>query len=148
MNVAVVVGGILTLSVALAMIAGADMSSEAKRSVALRQDASYALRFTQRRVRGIFSDEIEVNEDGDVLTLYPDAEHPHYFQQDGDDLIYFDGTDTETLVEGKLETVAFELVDGQNGQDVLLSVALALADDGLSVEMPASLTLIRNRPEE
>lgn len=148
---AVVVAGIVALSVGAAMTLGTEMSVEARQTLAVKRDAAYALRFIQRRVRQMYTDEIEAGlnaENAPRLTLYPGTADEAYAEQTGDDLVYVDSAgETTVLIGDTLESVAFALEDGENSTDKLLSITLTMDDGGRTLALPESLTLIRNQPE-
>lgn len=146
LNVAIIVGGILVLSVTAAMLAGADMSVGARDHVAVKQDVSFALRLIQHKVRGLYNDELQINGGADTLTLQPAEANPPVIQQVASSLVYVEGADTVTLIDGTLQSVVFALQTGENATDKLLSITLTLNVGGRSLVLPESLTLIRNRP--
>jgi len=148
LNVAVVVSAVLTTSVVMALVGGATLMTETRCVVSLKQDAFYALRVIERRVRGLYSDEVSVDDDGERLTIAVAGEPTRTFTKNGADLEYFDGAETVTLVSGTVQSLAFALEEGANGQDALLTVNLTLAQDGATSTVPECRILIRNRAEE
>ena len=117
------------------------MSAKAGMKCSLKRDACVALRFIQHQVRERASDEIEITEEGDKLTLHNGAESPPYFQEQDDNLVYSNGTTTSVVVKGGVASLNFELIEGHTPGDYLLSVNLQLTRDSLSTEAQSLISL-------
>ena len=141
MLVASLVASVLALSVGSVLVYGVQMSARAGRQVRLKQDACHALRTIQRRIRRESQSDIQINAAADMLTYDLGSADPPYFQQQDDDLVYFDGSQVVTLIEDRLQDVTFQVVEGHTTGEYLLEVALQLADesDDLTMEIVTRL---------
>ena len=148
LSIAVAVSGILMLGVVGALVGGAQMSVAARQHLALRQDASYALQFIARRVRGALTSGVSVSEDGRSLYVEPETGATLVFEQDGADLVFSEGDQATVLLDGKVGSIAFTLTPGENGEDWLLDIALVLAEGDRQSALPPCRVWIRNRPDE
>jgi len=144
MIAALAVSGILALIVGSSIVAGTRMALDARGPVELKKDATLAFKAIQRRVRVLSADAIQINDDGDKLTIVDGSETPPYFQGVGGDLIYFNGTAEWTLIADKLDGVAFAAYQGYRPDHYVLLVSLQLSDGDWSVDMD-STTMLRNR---
>lgn len=146
-ELAVVLAGaaVLSLCVGVVLGVGTRLPVQARKETGLRQDAYVALRYIQTAVRKKASDEVSINVDGDTLTLDPASGSPPYFTEDEGDLLYFNGTDTITVIDNYVAALSFELVAGNSPDTYLVSVALQLTRNGSSVAV-SSLTELRNAP--
>ena len=142
--VAMVIASVLGLAIGIALVAATSISMEAKRPLELKRNATFALKTIQKQVRALTPDQIQINPAGDTLTLDDGSEHPPYFQKVDRNLGFFDGEKTVTLIEDRVESVSFALIQGHRAQDRLLRVTLEVNHEDASVEME-SLTKLRNR---
>ncbi len=72
----------------------------------------------------------------------PPTSQNEYFQKEGNDLVYFDGTKKYYLIKGKVEDVKFNKVKG-DGDSYYISVVLKLKDGEIRTSLD-SLIALRN----
>lgn len=144
MIAALAVSSILVLAVGSSVAFGTRMTLDARGPVELKREATLAFKTIQKRVRVLSVDTIQINDDGDKLTIVDGSETPPYFQGVGADLIYFNGTVELTLIAEKLDGVAFTAYQGYRPDHYVLLVSLQLSDGDWSVDMD-SMTMLRNR---
>ena len=141
--VAVTLAGVLALTIGVALMAGATFSADANTRVELRRDSRYALMTVARAVRVKSQAEVLITQSGGRLTLDPSVGSPPYFEKQGSNLVYFDGTNTNTLIHGTVTSIAFALDAGPKTGAYLLSIALRL-DNGNHSELMTVLVRLRN----
>lgn len=72
----------------------------------------------------------------------PPTTQNEYFQREGNDLVYFDGTRKHYLIKGKVEDVKFNKIAGDGGS-YYVSVVLKLKDGEIKTSLD-SLIALRN----
>ncbi len=72
----------------------------------------------------------------------PPTTQNEYFQKEGNDLVYFDGTKKYYLIKGKVEDVKFNKIAGDSGS-YYVSVVLKLKDGEIKTSLD-SLIALRN----
>jgi len=139
--IATTVASVLALSVGSVLVYGVQMSARAGRKVRLKQDACHALRTIQRRIRRESQSDIQINPAADTMTYDLGSASPPYFQQQDDDLVHSDGSQVITLIEDRLQSVTFQVVEGHTTGEYLLQVTLQLVDgnDDLTMEIVTKL---------
>lgn len=70
----------------------------------------------------------------------PQTTQNEYFQQEGNDLVYFDGTKKYYLIKGKVESVKFEKVQG-SGNAYYINVNLKLKDGEIKTTVDSIIAL-------
>lgn len=131
----------IALSAGTVLVSGTRMTLRARKKLRLKRDASMALRYVHRQVRSRTSNEIEVNVDGDMLTLDPDSGNPPYLAKVDGNLVFYNGTDTITLIENYVNSLSFGFTEGHTSGKYYVSTSIGLVRDDLAVEMEAFSTL-------
>ncbi len=129
---------VVLLAIGTIVATGSRLSAQALRNTDLKRESSVCVRLMENMVRETASDAIEVNADGDVLTLDPGSADSCAFYADGGDLLQVKGDTSTVLVNGKVTALSFAFVDDAAYDDPLLRINLQLANS----EMAASTTTL------
>ena len=140
-TISVALSGILTLTVVVALNAGAGFTSKAATLTQMRRDVRYALRHIEKQVRPCKSSETTAS--GDTLTLTPGGASKSY-QKTGSTLTYTNGGTTVTLIGSGVSSLSFSKDPGGNPNAYVVTVNLTLAQGAQQVPMTTKIGL-RNK---
>lgn len=141
--VGMAIAGILMVAVGSIIVVAARSSVEANERLEMDRSARHAMNFVSRRVRSMSFDTIEIADGGARLVLDPNGAAPESYYAENWDFVRAAGGQTESLVSGRIEEVAFVLLEGHASGVYLLRMTLNASDGTHELELEET-TMLRN----
>jgi len=143
LQITIAISAVLMFATVSATGVAMRMSNEAQSRLALRRDTAIALRFIQRQARGRSADDISIEDAGATLSLSMDGGITHTFSLTEGSMVFSDGVETQTVIDGTVSSLAFALEDGNGPGTYVVSVEMNLAR-GSDVVQTSSTIQLRN----
>ena len=141
--VGMAIAGILMVGVGTIIVAAARSSVEARERLEMDRSARHAMNLVSRRVRAKGFDLVEIADGGAKLILEPGSASPESYYAENGDFIRAVGAQAESLVSGRIEQVAFELLEGHTSEVYVLRMTIHASDGTNELELEET-TKLRN----
>lgn len=127
--IGMVMATIIAITIGVVLMRTSSMYREMLKKLNLEKEASYSLMKIEKDLRVKTPDDIEIMESGTKLVLDKNNDNSPYFQKIDNNLVYYDGNETKTLIKDNVSVLSFEYyTEGEEVKYNLIKINLTLSD--------------------